>query len=284
MICQWAEVIKVLPLWMRDEVDRQGKGHLLELRLRVNQHPEFVLLTGFKQLPGIVSELDLKYILNLASGYSPWAAASIGKGYITIPGGHRIGLCGEVVVKAGQPSTIRNVSSICIRIARDFPGIAKKLAALKGSVLIIGSPGSGKTTLLRDLVRVRSEITASSVGVIDERREIFPYTDQKYCFEIPGHVDIIHGCGKSSGIEMMVRTMGPDQVAVDELTAYEDCEALIEAAHCGVDILATAHARSITDLNVRPIYKKMLQSHIFDYVITMERDKSYSVERMQVAC
>ena len=278
MICVWKEFLKILPEWMRSEVDRQGSKALQELRLRIGRPPELVCSKSFQLSGRDVNPEDINYCINTGSRYSPWASESVKQGYLTIRGGHRIGLCGQAVVQCGQIHGIRSVSSICIRIARDFPGLAAPLAQLRGSVLVIGSPGCGKTTLLRDLIRQKGISQGGCVAVVDERGELFPPGSG---FDWGERTDVLSGCGKGQGVEMLLRCMGPSAIAVDEITAEEDCDALIRAGWSGVDLLATAHARNISDLNARPIYRKLCQCGLFNWIVTLQPDKTWSVERME---
>lgn len=273
MTCAWKELLAILPMRMRQEVDYLGKETMQELRLRINAPPELVLGSGSKWLAGSVTREELNFVVNTASRYSPWAAATMAHGYLTAPGGHRIGLCGEAVCQNGKMEGIREVHSLCIRIARDFPGIAGATANIQGSILIIGAPGWGKTTLLRDLIRRQSE--TQCVSVVDERGELFPSG-----FSRGRKMDVLTGCPKVEGIETVLRTMGPDCIAVDEITAEEDCQALIWAANCGVNLIATAHAASIRDVRQRYIYHSLVEQRIFETVLILQRDKSYRVERM----
>lgn len=275
MRCAWKELLSILPEWMRRDVDEQGRDTLQELRLRTGHPPELIRWGSDTQLRRDVCPDDLSYIVNVSSRYSPWASATVAQGYITAPGGHRIGLCGEAVVQARQMTGLRQVSSLCVRVARDVPGIANKLRCTSGSVLIIGRPGSGKTTLLRDLIRLRSE--QGSVAVVDERGELFPKG-----FDVGKRTDILTGCGKGQGIGMLLRTMSPAMIAVDEITAEEDCDALIQAGWCGVDLLATAHAASREDLYSRPVYKPLVGSRLFGTLVILHSDKSWKVERMEL--
>lgn len=278
MRCQWQEMLRVIPPWMREDVDRLGKSSLQELRLRLGQKPDLRLGKSGMQLTGIVTDDDIKYVINTASQYSPWAASTAAQGYLTIRGGHRIGLTGEAVIYQGKMSGIRNVTGLCIRIARDFPGIAAGVKNMTGSILILGPPGSGKTTLLRDLIRQRSNEGYGCVAVVDERRELFP---GEY-FEPGAHTDVMTGCPKSVGVEMMLRTMGPSCIAVDEITAEEDCKALIEAGWCGVTLLATAHAANKQDLLSRKVYRPLMECSLFDTLLVMLPDKSWRQERMNL--
>lgn len=273
MMCAWTEFLGILPQKLRRDVDSLGKESLQELRLRINAPPELVMGTGSRWLSGTITREDLNFVINTASRYSPWTAATIAQGYLTAPGGHRIGLCGEAVCRNGALEGIREISSLCIRIARDFPGIAGKPGSMKGSILILGAPGWGKTTLLRDLIRQRGE--REQISVVDERGELFPPG-----FSRGKRVDVLTGCPKAEGILTVLRTMGPSAIGVDEITEERDCIALLQAANCGVWLLATAHAISLQDICSRKIYRTLLENHVFDTFLVLHRDQSYSVERM----
>ena len=277
MICAWNELIGLLPEWMRAEVDKQGSGRLQELRLRLGKPPELIGCPSSNFNGKVVTGDDLNLCINTASRYSPWAAESVRLGYLTTAGGHRIGICGQAVVQNGSIQSIRSVSSLCIRIARDFPEISGDLWHNSGSILIIGCPGCGKTTLLRDLIRQISLHRPANVAVVDERGELFPF---KAGFDTGPKTDVLTGCTKESGIDMVLRTMGPAVIAVDEITAEADAQALLRAAGCGVVLLATAHAASVTDLHTRPIYRELVDFGLFDWLVVLKPDKTWSVERM----
>lgn len=274
MRCAWKELLAVLPAWMREEVDVLGKEKLQELRLRINAPPELLLSDGYWRLHGSVQREDLHYCLNAASQYSPWTAASCRWGYLTAPGGHRIGICGEAVVQEGVFTGFRDIRSLCIRVARDVTGIGSAASAAWGSVLILGAPGWGKTTLLRDVSRTLSE--KENVAVVDERGELFPEG-----FAVGRRMDVLSGCPKETGMEMVLRTMGPGYIAVDEITAETDSRALVRCHGCGVRLLATAHAASTQDLYTRKIYRPFMEAGVFQTVLVLNRDRSFRMERME---
>lgn len=279
MKCAWDEFLQLVPHWMCNQIKVIGNNSLQELRLRIGQAPEVISKDRSSRLTGIVHSADLQYIINAASHYSPWAASTIAEGYLTGPGGHRIGLCGTAIVKNGEMTGISLPTSLCIRVAKDFPGIAKSVYPT-GSVLVIGSPGSGKSTFLRDLIRIRSETGRGSVAVVDERGELFPQVNGHPCFDAGCRTDVLTGCGKKRGITMLLRTMGPSCIAVDEITAEEDTQALLHAAWCGVDLLATAHAGSKKDLFSRQIYQPVLACKLFQTLVILNSDKTWAQERM----
>lgn len=281
MMCAWQAYLNLLPVRMRSEVDRLGKETLQELRLRLNSPPELLTAKGSQWLNDISVMDDLLYCINAASRYSPWAAQTSASGYITAPGGHRLGLCGEATVINGEMRGIAKPTSVCLRVARDFWGIAKNAAGIHGSILILGKPGNGKTTLLRDLIRQKSEQGSGSVAVVDERGELFPRTNDQICFTPGRRTDILTGCPKPKGIESVLRSMSPSVIAVDEITAQEDCNALIQAGWCGVTLLATAHAENKKDLYSRPVYKPIVSSGLFETLLILQPDKSWRMERME---
>ena len=279
MICQWESFIRLVPQRLRWETEQLGREALQEFRLRVGQPVQWILRERTLSGKETATLEDLKFVINTASQYSPWSAATVSQGYITAEGGHRIGICGDCVVHNGIATGIRQPFSVCIRVARDFSGIAKG-ANLSGSVLIIGKPGSGKTTLLRDLIRQRSGSEQGSISVVDERGELFPIAQGRSCFFPGAHTDILSGCGKEQGIEMALRTMGPACIAVDEITGEDDAAALLATGWSGVDLLATAHAASPEDLYSRDIYRPLIQRRLFQTLLVLHRDKSWHEERI----
>ena len=282
MRCAWQAYMNLVPIWMRKRVDELGREELQELRLRLGTPPELVLKGKRIWLERPVCTEDLKFCVNMASKYSPWAASSVEKGYITAFGGHRVGICGDAVLHNGVMSGVRTITSVNLRVSRDFSGIATAMTDYSGSVLIIGQPGSGKTTLLRDLIRQRSDKHGGFVSVVDEREEIFPRNNEGLCFPVGRHTDVLSGCKKTEGIEILLRNMTPETIAVDEITAPEDCAALIHAGWCGVKILATAHAGSRHDLINRPVYRPLLESRLFETLIIMRPDKTWYIERIDL--
>lgn len=270
MNCAWDELLSVLPQRLRGQV-APYEASLQEIRLRLGRPTELVQAGRCTWGMGDVTQEELNFCVNAASRYSPWAAATISHGYITAQGGHRIGVCGEAVMKDGAFAGIRRVRSLCIRVARDFRGLADGVPLRGQAVLILGAPGWGKTTLLRDVARRISETGA--VAVVDERQELFPPG-----FQEGKRMDILFGCPKRLGIETVLKTMTPDWIAVDEITSEDDCGALLRAYGCGVRLLATAHAASMVDFRRRGVYQPLINNRVFDTFLILHRDKSFHME------
>lgn len=274
MRCLWQELLSILPSWLSREVGPLENEPVQELRLRLHAPPELVIGGKSRWLSRNVAREDILTCVNTASRYSPWAAATAARGYITAPGGHRIGICGEAVTKSGEMSGIREVTSLNIRVARDIPGIAAGIR-WEESILVIGAPGWGKTTLLRDLIRRISD-GGAHVAVVDERCELFP----NGAYPAGKGTDVLSGCRKAEGIDAVLRSMGPDWIAVDEITEPEDCRALSRAGWCGVRLLATAHAGSLQDFRTRKVYRPLFESRLFSSIVILKPDKTWTQERM----
>ncbi len=269
-----AQLQSVLPISLRSRLPAENIESLTEIRMRMSYPAQLIYLDKTVEIGGAICLDDLNFCVNTASRYSPWNASSMKQGYLTAPGGHRIGICGE---STGEG--IRSLTSVCIRVAKDLPGISSQIP-VRDSLLIIGAPGSGKTTLLRDYIRKISNCCKSAISVVDERSEIFPFTGGKPCFDPGRHTDILTGCPKTRGIGMVMRCMGPAWIALDEITDAEDCDAMVQALWCGVKIVATAHAASVSDLLTRPIYQPIIKSKVFSTIAVMHPDKSYHLERI----
>ena len=283
----WKELLALLPPAVRCEImtrEKEWKDELLEVRLALGRPPRLVLKSGEVLLEGLtVGPAELSFCVNHVSGFSAYAASAAAQGYLTARGGHRVGLCGQAVAQNGEVTGLRELSSLCIRVARDIRGIAGRLLpwAEMGSVLLIGPPGSGKTTLLRDLVRRISDDRCESISVVDERGEIFPMAAGTPEFYPGKRTDILTGAPKARGMEQVLRAMGPQWIAVDEITSLADCRAMEQCGYSGVRFLATAHAAEVQDLTQRPVYRSLTEAGIFRSVAVLRPDRTYRIERLR---
>ena len=291
---EFEQAAAVLPPELRQQalaLPAQERERAEELRLRCGWPMAAVFPEGEIPLGGrkIVTQ-DLELMLEIASRASVHAVlAQLREGYLTIEGGHRLGLCGTAVLENGQMRNLRSLSSVSIRIARQRPGAALPLLSglMEGgrlcSTLIAAPPGMGKTTLLRDLVRCISDGDGTPplrVGLADERGEVAALYGGVPQLRVGQRTDVIEGCPKAQGAMLLLRAMNPQVLAMDEITAPEDVGALLTAAGCGAALLATAHGEG-DELTRRPLYRTMLEERIFQRVVSIQRTeqgRSYTVD------
>ncbi|MEQ2455076.1 stage III sporulation protein AB [Flavonifractor hominis] len=282
---QFCQAAMLLPPTLRDEVDvlpEEWKGQAEEIRLRAGYPVALVLPEGEREVgKHPVSSADLELVLEIATRGSVHSAMEqVRNGFFTVPGGHRIGICGSGVCRSGEVWNLRQISSLAIRVARQVSGVSAAVLdrlwqdGVLQSTCIISPPGWGKTTLLRDLIRAVSDGEGHPprrVGVADERGELAGMYGGQPQFQLGRQTDVLDGCPKGAGLLMLLRGMNPQVLAMDEITAPEDVAALEMAANCGVSLLATAHARTQTELEIRPLYRRLLEQNLFRRLVLIER-------------
>lgn len=221
----------------------------------------------------------IRGILEICSRHSLYAyEREIGQGFLTIRGGHRVGIAGKAVVEDGHVKTVRDISSLNIRVAHEVKGCAKHVLPqlMDGETfldtLLISPPGAGKTTLLRDLIRELSNGgtwgTGKNVSVVDERSEIAACFGGIPQCDLGLRTDVMDGCPKAEGMLMMLRSMAPRVLAVDEAGGEGEILAMKYGMNCGCRILATVHGADIGDIMKRPAWKKLAEAKIFSrYVV-----------------
>lgn len=213
-------------------------------------------------------------------------------GFLTIQGGHRVGLAGQAIVDDGEITALKNISSLNIRMAREIKGCSDQvmpyvLAEGKRivSTLVISPPCCGKTTLLRDLIRQISTGNASfpgvQVGVVDERSEIGACKNGIPTVDLGPRTDILDGCPKARGMLMLIRSMAPAVIATDELGRAEDLCAVREALHAGVSVLATVHGKDSHDVLRRPYIRELIEGKYFErYIILTDQPKAGTIKKI----
>ncbi|HHY47694.1 MAG TPA: stage III sporulation protein AA [Firmicutes bacterium] len=296
------EILPFIPYPVRDmlaSLPEGTLGSLTEIRLRAGRPVSLVLpdRMGFVSRCGsLVDSPGLGYVFSAAEAKKALEMVTLGSvyaleeelrsGYITLAGGHRVGLVGKMVAgRDGQP-VLRDISGFNFRVAREVPGCADTVMpyCISGDVhrmlstLIISPPGAGKTTLLRDMVRQASDgvprvgLPGHNVAVVDERSEIASCYQGQPQNDVGARTDVLDNCPKARGIMMLIRSMSPDVIATDEIGSQEDASAVREALNAGVSVLATAHARTLDDIYLRPALKALVDTRAFERVIALGRE------------
>ena len=232
----------------------------------------------YQGVPVISGADDIRRILSILVDHSLYARMEeLRQGYITLPGGHRVGVAGRAVWQDGRIVTQTEITGLNIRYAHDISGIAaslierlRKWGVEGNSWLIAAPPRAGKTTLLRDLARWFSR-DGCRVVVVDERSEIAGASAGHRGFDLGHHVDVLQGWSKPEGIITAIRTLGPDLIVVDELGGNDDLAALLQARHAGVEVIGTLHARDVT-AERNPRLEQLWESQLFDAVVFLGRN------------
>ena len=302
-IRRYEQAAELLPPRLRRlamEVPDERKERAEELRLRV--HRPLTVLTREGELSVLgaehettVTSDELEQMIAGVTEYSRYASAeTLRQGFLTVRGGFRLGVCGTAVLRDGIVWGIKDFSGLALRIVCEQRGIAEGVvpqlfdgAGRLRSSLILSEPGGGKTTLLRDMVRCISlgsaEYPARRVAVVDERSELAAVWRGRIQTELGNHTDVLDGCPKAQGIPMVLRSMSPQVIAVDEITEPADITAMCAAANCGVALLATIHAGSLSELSHKPLWRELLAAQVFTRAVIISGDGSrreYRVEEI----
>ncbi|MGG3623913.1 stage III sporulation protein AA [Bacillus gobiensis] len=280
------EILEILPEHIINELNELPEAKLNaieEIRIRSNQPVELVSNGDPYFLKYVSTIKDASMIIGRLSNYSMYTLEEeLKKGYVTLRGGHRVGLAGRVVVEGGHVKGLRDISSFNIRVARQKLGISERYVNdlfENGwlNTLIIGPPQTGKTTLLRDLARLIStgmrQIPAKKVGIVDERSEIAGCVSGVPQHTFGSRLDVLDACPKAEGLMMMIRSMSPDVIIIDEIGRVEDSRAILEAMHAGVSIIVSAHGFSLQDLIKRPSLKILWENRVFDRFVELSRKR-----------
>lgn len=255
-----------------------------EIRIRV-QKPLMVYASGREVIsPYCVSPEQLKEILAYLGNYSLYAYEDeIRQGYLSLEGGHRVGIVGKVVMEQKKVKTITEISSLNIRIAHEIKGCADNILpylwenSILCPTLIASAPGCGKTTLLRDCIRQLSNGSSfhkgRNVGVVDERLELSGSFRGVSGNDMGIRTDVLLSCPKAEGMMMLIRSMAPEVLAVDEIGSMEDVSAMQYAMNCGCVFLATVHGKNLEELLRKPALKEMIEHRFFHRFVFLKSGK-----------
>ncbi len=230
---------------------------------------------------------DLEQTLELICNHSLYAyEEELRQGYITLPGGHRVGLAGRAIMEKGKVKIFSHIGSLNFRLARQVKGAGAKVLPFlvereKGRIfhtLIISPPQGGKTTLLRDLARLISDGASilgegQKVGIVDERSEIAGSYQGVPQLEVGMRTDVLDACPKAEGIPLMLRSLSPKVIITDELGREEDVLAVKEAIHCGVTIISSVHGATLEEICHRPALSSLLENSYFERLVFLSRTK-----------
>ena len=291
------DILHILPIRIRCMVEKLGLDYakLWEIRLRVNS--PFILryedaeiyvsgqgqrVDNMKQAY-IVTARDVNDTLECVCNHSLYAYEDeIRQGFVTVCGGHRVGVAGKIILDGTRIKCIRHISFLNISVAHEIKGCCEPVLPYiyaDGrllSTLIVSAPCHGKTTLLRDMIRVVSD-RGTTVGVVDERSEIAACYKGIPQNDVGMRTDVLDCCPKAAGMMMLVRTMAPELIAVDEIGGPSDVDAIFGVVNCGCRLLATAHGYSIDDVRERAGIRRLVENRIFDRYVVLGGERAGQV-------
>lgn len=281
-------ILSFFPIRFREEMKKMPWQGLEEIRVRIGQPMEFCYANTWRYLPESdlrVTERDMGEMLNYISQYSLYAyQEEIRQGYLTIEGGHRIGLVGQAVISQGQINGMHTICFLNVRIAQERCGCAEPIVPFlwQGetiyNTLILSAPGTGKTTCLRDCIRILSDGKSGrkglKVGIVDERSEIAACHMGVPQKDIGRRTDVLDHCPKAQGMLLLLRSMSPQVIAVDELGREEDFLAVEQAACSGSRVLGTIHAAEIRELTEKKQLRHWIRQGMFQRFVLLSKNGS----------
>ena len=296
------QLIRLFPVQLRDVIRTSNifSQQLEEIRIRINAPLIFRTSEGEFFLKGtaltsdlddqcqIMTPEDIRQMSVFMSKYSLYAyEEEIKKGFLTVEGGHRVGVCGQASCEEGHIRRIHPISYLNIRVARERKGCGEKIFPylMKNgeflNTLILSPPGLGKTTLLRDIIRLASNGNAvcggKKVGLVDERSEIAGCLRGIPQNDVGIRTDVLDCCPKAEGMMLFIRSMAPEILAVDEIGGAEDMNAMQYAMRCGCQIVATIHSRDLKELSEKPGWGTHMQTGLFDRYVVLSADQGKRV-------
>ncbi len=279
----WMETIQFfsgcLPRTVGKTLAQQPENGVREIRVRAGGRASILTNEGEIFCSGAFSQPQVAQMAEALCEHALYVRSEEQRqGFVTLRGGHRMGLCGRVVASGQSIRALREISSLCVRVAGQWPGAADELLPYLWdgrrvhSALIIGLPGMGKTTLLRDACRSLSE-KGVHMCVVDERSEIAAMSGGVAQLDVGSSTDVLDGCAKEAGMRWMLRAMSPDVLVTDELGGAPDAQAVMDAARSGVGVMATLHGRNLETALSRGAAYTMLQNQVFDRYVLLDAQR-----------
>lgn len=267
-------ILKIIP---RDISNTIEIDKLEEIRIRANRNMILKYIDKEDITDYIPSQREILGMLQTFCENSIYSYQSqICNGFITLAGGHRVGITGSIAMKDGQIINVTYVSSLNIRIAKEIIGASDKVLPEViennqiNNTLIVSRPGCGKTTILRDLTRNISNM-GYTVSLIDERGEISAMYKGVPQNDVGLRTDILENVSKSLGMKIAVRTMAPQVLVADEIGSKEDIDAINYGICSGVKGIFTAHGSNLNELNLNETLRKLYEEKIFNKIIFLEK-------------
>lgn len=265
----------------------QQDGSVREIRVRAGGRASILTNEGETVCPGSFGQQQVAQMAEALCEHALYARAEEQRqGFVTLRGGHRMGLCGRVVTHGQSIRALREISSLCVRVAGQWVGAADALVphlwdedGRVHSTLIIGLPGMGKTTLLRDACRALSE-QGVHMCVVDERSEIAAMCSGVAQLDVGPNTDVLDGCTKEAGLRWMLRAMSPDMLVTDELGGALDAQAVMDAARSGVGVMATLHGRDLETALSRGALYQLVQSRVFSRYVVLDTKRVGQIDRI----
>ena len=289
------DILRYFPDKIRVVLENEINNNLVieEIRIR-NSKPIILKLNNSEKIINYIVQIEdvLKILQSICENSIYSYQNQICEGFITIKGGHRIGITGSAVIENNQVKNLNYISNLNFRIARQIIGcsnniikeIINKEENTIYNTLIVSPPGAGKTTLLRDIIRNLSngteEITGKNIGVVDERGEIAAMYKGIPQNDLGIRTDIIENIKKSIGMKMLIRSMAPEIIVADEIGSKEDVQEINYAVCSGIKGIFTAHGNSLEDLKLNPAIAELIEKNIFEKLVFLDKKHKGKVNKI----
>lgn len=294
------EIFEYFPIAIKVILEKEifcEEDFLEEIRVRVRKPIFLKFNKKEKVIKYIVSNEEILKILQLVCENSIYSYQhQIAEGYITISGGHRVGIAGSCVIENGKVININYINSLNFRIARQIIGASDKILKyildieknIVKNTLIVSSPGAGKTTILKDISKQlssgikNSNFKALSIGIVDERGEIAALYKGAPQNDIGTKVDVIDNVSKGIGMKMLVRSMAPQVIIADEIGGPDDVEAINYAICSGCKGIFTAHGENMDDLYLNTFLKQLIIVHVFEIIVFLDSKEKGNIKEVYI--